>query len=124
MTKIIFITALCWMGTAMIFLAASFRSFDLFLKQLYSNSKNTWESLGKPVGFFWVPPECGVRQVGPSSFSRGEFYRNLVSTRISSEIAALDFSRIAKLRAFNRSAKLCFAVALAMLCAAVGSVFF
>jgi hypothetical protein len=98
MFRIIFVTAIVWLVMGGGFTILSFTSFDRLLRQIKSESEAVWVELGRPIGFFWVPP--GTTAVSGPSFVRGELYRRWASNGEP----PLNGSKedIAKLRLFKR----------------------
>jgi hypothetical protein len=73
MVKWFFIAAVLWGGVGIIFLVWGFRGFDSALRHLYSENHEKWVHLGKPCGFFWVPPEAR-QQLTSSSLVRAKLF--------------------------------------------------
>jgi|JI6StandDraft_1071083.scaffolds.fasta_scaffold37495_3 hypothetical protein len=119
MFKILFATAIIWFLVGGGFTILSFMSFDRLLRQIKSESELAWIELGRPIGFFWIPP--GTTAVSGPSFVRGELYRKWASSSEPQLNGGKD--NIAKLRWFKRIGNICFIVGLLQLLGSLALLF-
>ena len=62
------------------FLIVVFFKYDSVIKSLYKRNKRCWEELGRPMGFFWVPPE--VSTLNPfATLARSSSFRAIILSR-------------------------------------------
>lgn len=101
------------------FTILSFASFDRLLRQIKSESEAAWIELGRPIGFFWLPP--GTTAVSGPSFVRGELYRKWASNSEPPSIGSAE--NFAKLRWFKRIGSISIIVGLLQLLGSLALLF-
>ena len=119
MFKIIFLTAFVWLIVGGLFTIWSFFSFDRLLRQIMAESETSWVELGKPIGFFWIPP--GATDVTAGGFVRGELYRKWATDHLMTSVGSKE--AIAKLRWFKQIGGICIIVGLLQLLGSVAMLF-
>ena len=74
---LVWVTPIVTFAIAGLLLVLCFRQFDAALKLILAHSRDLWNSLGSPLGFFWVPEGASTFSMG-SSLSRGSTFQLLL----------------------------------------------
>ncbi len=96
----------------------SYASFDRVLRLVCAESEEAWIKLGKPCGFFWVPP--GTRVGFMTGFVRSGLYEKWATG--ADEPFAGSTEDIAKLKRYRRIAGWCHAIGALLLVIAVAMI--
>lgn len=101
-----------------IYTLMSYASFDRLLRRACAESEEAWIKLGKPCGFFYVPP--GTRIGFGTSFVRSGLYEKWATG--ADEPFAGSTEDIAKLKRYRRIAGWCHAIGALLLVIAVAMI--
>jgi hypothetical protein len=115
MFKLVILTALACLLAGGVFTVLSFISFDRLLRQLCAGSEAAWIQLGRPAGFFWIPP--GTTSVSAASRGRTTLYSQWAAG--PDEPFAGSRQGIARLRLYKRIGTVSIALGLLQLAGAI-----
>ncbi|WP_395753227.1 hypothetical protein [Prosthecobacter sp.] len=104
-----------------VFAVLSFAMFDRLLKQVWTRSESAWTDLGKPVGFFWVPPGTKNAGLTKAAFARNDLFSQWSAA--NGESLLEDKQGAARLRRYRRISSWCFALGAVQLVTAVTLLF-
>lgn len=117
--QIVFLTGLACLFAGGVFGVLSFVAFDRLLRRVCAESEEEWIKLGRPCGFFYVPP--GTRVGFKTSLVRSDLYEKWATE--GAEPFAGSAEGVARLRRYKRIGSWCFAVWTLLLASAVAMVF-
>ncbi|MCF7786040.1 MAG: hypothetical protein K9N47_07955 [Prosthecobacter sp.] len=102
----VILIAFACLFTGGVFMVLSFVAFDRLLRQVWAESEEAWIKLGRPCGFFWVPP--GTSGVTKAGLVRSGLYGKWAAE--SDEPFAGNAEGVARLRWYKWVGSWCLAV--------------
>lgn len=117
--EIVFLTGLACLFAGGVFGVLSFVAFDRLLRQVCAESEEEWIKLGRPCGFFYVPP--GTRVGIKTSFVRSDLFQKWAAE--GAELFEGSAEGLGRLRRYRRIAGWCHAVGALLLMGAVAMIF-